>query len=305
MTRTLVEETKGELTEAEAIRRAQGGDAAAFEYLYSSHSRHAYNLCLRMVRNTHDAEDLTQQIFLQVFRKIATFRGDSSFSTWLHRVTVNAVLMHVRRKKLADISTDDLGRSDAKGDVPRETGADDPSLLGAIDRLNLRRAVRKLPPGYRQLFLLHDVLGYKHWEIAGILRCSTGSSKSQLHKARKRLRCLLQGERWTAEPASSPSPDAENSGGTDTVCNLAIPSESKCGARSAPILISARKYRHALPRVLVCSTQRSGFSPAESLRRVFSRNQKSRAQSVLPWQGLPMRSVANEALINSSLPLDP
>jgi RNA polymerase sigma-70 factor (ECF subfamily) len=305
MTRTLVEETKGELTEAEAIRRAQGGDAAAFEYLYSSHSRHVYNLCLRMVRNTHDAEDLTQQIFLQVFRKIATFRGDSSFSTWLHRVTVNAVLMHVRRKKLADISTDDLGRSDAKGDVPREAGAEDPSLLDAIDRLNLRRAVRKLPPGYRQLFLLHDVLGYKHWEIAGILRCSTGSSKSQLHKARKRLRCLLQGEQWTAEPASSPSPDAENSGRTDTVCNLAIPSESKCGARLAPLHISARKYRHALPRVLLCSTQRSGFSLAESLRRVFSRNQKSRAQSVLPWQGLPMRSVANEAFINSSMPLDP
>ena len=258
MTRTFVEETKGELTEAEAIRRAQGGDAAAFEYLYSSHSRHAYNLCLRMVRNTHDAEDLTQQIFLQVFRKIATFRGDSSFSTWLHRVTVNAVLMHVRRKKLADISTDDLGRSDAKGDVPRETGADDPSLLGAIDRLNLRRAVRKLPPVYRQLFLLHDVLGYKHWEIAGILRCSTGSSKSQLHKARKRLRCLLQGEQWTAEPASSPSPDAENSGRTDTVCNLAIPSESKWGARSAPYS-SQRASTDALPTVLVCSTQRPGF----------------------------------------------
>ena len=85
MRRTFVEETKGELTEAEAIRRAQGGDAAAFEYLYSSRSRHVYNLCLRMVRNTNDAEDLNQQIFLQVFRKIATFRGDSSFSTWLHR----------------------------------------------------------------------------------------------------------------------------------------------------------------------------------------------------------------------------
>jgi hypothetical protein len=115
-----------------------------------------------------------------------------------------------------------------------------------------------LPPVYRQLFLLHDVLGYEHWEIAEILRCSTGSSKSQLHKARKRLRCLLQGEQWTAEPASSPSPDAENSGRTDTVCNLAIPSESKWGARSAPYS-SQRASTDALPTVLVCSTQRPGF----------------------------------------------
>src|SRR5215469_12270360 len=98
MRRRFAEETKGELTEAEAIRRAQSGDAAAFEYLYSSHSRHVYNLCLRMVRNTHDAEDLTQQIFLQVFRKIATFRGDSSFSLQLFffaRVRYGRAISHV------------------------------------------------------------------------------------------------------------------------------------------------------------------------------------------------------------------
>src|SRR5262245_20971158 len=91
------------LTAQEAIRRAQNGDAAAFEYLYRLHSRHVYSICLGMLKNRADAEDITQQVFLRVFRKIGTFRGDSGFSTWLHRVTVNAVLMHLRRKKPREI----------------------------------------------------------------------------------------------------------------------------------------------------------------------------------------------------------
>src|SRR5262245_54380857 len=91
------------LTAAEAIQRAQNGDAAAFEYLYRSHSRHVYGVCVRMLRNSADAEDMTQHVFLQMFRKIGTFRGDSEFSTWLHRVTVNAVLMHLRRKKATEM----------------------------------------------------------------------------------------------------------------------------------------------------------------------------------------------------------
>src|SRR5438034_8447492 len=103
MRHTLTEEPKRELTEPEAIRRAQDGDAAAFEYLYKGQSKRVYSLCLRMLKNTSDAEDLTQQIFLRVFRKIGTFRGDSCFSTWLHRVAVNAVLMHLRRKRAPEI----------------------------------------------------------------------------------------------------------------------------------------------------------------------------------------------------------
>src|SRR5215468_2937612 len=95
----VVEQTKCELSEPEAILRAKDGDASAFEYLYKAHSKRVFSICLRMLKNTSEAEDLTQQVFLRLFRKIGTFRGDSSLSTWLHRVTVNAVLMHLRQKK--------------------------------------------------------------------------------------------------------------------------------------------------------------------------------------------------------------
>jgi len=152
-----------------------------------------------MTRNPAEAEDLSQQAFLQVFRKIGTFRGESGFSTWLHRVTVNIVLMHLRRKKPTEILFEDLDRTSSDGEGRHEHGASDTSMLGAIERLNLKRAIRKLPSGYKRFFLLYDVLGYQHHEIAGFLGCSTGCSKSQLHKARKRLRRLLQGEQGRAE----------------------------------------------------------------------------------------------------------
>src|SRR6266702_1684321 len=188
-----------ERSEGEAIARARRGDAGAFEYLYKAHCRHVYSLCLRMIRNPSEAEDLTQQTFLQVFRKIGTFRGESGFSTWLHRVTVNIVLMHLRRRKRTEVLLEDLNHPGSDNEAPREFGASDTSMFGAIDRLNLRRAIRKLPSGYKRFFLLYDVLGYQHHEIAGFLGCSTGCSKSQLHKARKRLRRLLQGEQGRAE----------------------------------------------------------------------------------------------------------
>jgi RNA polymerase sigma-70 factor (ECF subfamily) len=187
------------LTEAEAIAQAKEGVAAAFEYLYHAHCRRVYNLCLRMIKNPTEAEDLTQQVFLQLFRKISTFRGESGFSTWLHRVTVNIVLMHLRRRKPAEVLAEDLEGRTSNGESPSEHGSSDTSMYGAIERLNLMRAIRKLPCGYKQVFLLHDVIGYEHSEIAGLLGCSTGSSKSQLHKARRRLRCLLQGEQGRAE----------------------------------------------------------------------------------------------------------
>jgi RNA polymerase sigma-70 factor (ECF subfamily) len=147
-----------------------------------------------MIKNSAEAEDLAQQAFLQVFRKIGSFRGESGFSTWLHRVTVNTVLMHLRRRKQTEILFEDLEHPGTDEERPSEYGSNDISILGAVDRINLKRAIRKLPRGYRQLFLLYDVLGYKHREIGELLGCSTGSSKSQLHKARRRLRQLLQGE---------------------------------------------------------------------------------------------------------------
>jgi len=182
----------GELPEAEAIRLAQQGDAAAFERLYRLHCRRVYSLCLRMVGNMAEAEDLTQEAFLQLFRKISTFRGESAFSTWLHRLAVNVVLMRLRKKSGTETSLDEVTEPDEESGGPRrDFGAPDLRLSGSIDRVNLQRAVDQLPPGYKAVFVLHDVQGYEHNEIAEIMGCSIGNSKSQLHKARMRLRELL------------------------------------------------------------------------------------------------------------------
>ena len=199
MSRTFTEEPKRELTEPEAIRRAQDGDAAAFEYLYKAHSRRVYSVCLRMIKNRAEAEDLTQKAFLQLFRKIGTFRGESGFSTWLHRVTVNIVLMHLRRNKMTEIPVEDMECHSSNSDVPLKHGPSDTSMLGAIERLHLIRAIRKLPAGYKRLFLLHDVMGYRHSDIAELVGCSIGCSKSQVHKARKKLQQMLSGEQGQAE----------------------------------------------------------------------------------------------------------
>ena len=183
------------LTEADAIRLAQSGDAIAFEFLYQLHGRRVYALCLRMVSNPSDAEDLMQEAFLQLFRKIGTFRGESAFSTWLHRMTVNVVLMRLRKKALPVASLEETTEPDDETGGPRkDVGAPDLRLSGAVDRVNLERSIERLPPGYRTVFVLHDVQGYEHNEIADIMGCSVGNSKSQLHKARTRLRDLLQEE---------------------------------------------------------------------------------------------------------------
>jgi RNA polymerase sigma-70 factor, ECF subfamily len=174
------------LNAQELIRRAQDGDAAAFEQLYRSHSRHVYSVCLRMLKNAADAEDITQQVFLSLFRKIGRFRGESRLSTWLHRVTVNAALMHLRRKRAGEAGTESF---DTEA-LPFLTVSDH-SMDGAADRINLGRALQKLPAGCRRMFLLHVVLGYEHQEIAKLESCSVGCSKSQVHKARKRLQGLL------------------------------------------------------------------------------------------------------------------
>ena len=157
--------------------------------------------CLRMTANTASAEDLTQEAFLQLFRKIGTFRGESAFSTWLHRMAVNVVLMQLRKKGLPVVPLEET--METEEDAPRkEPGADDPRLAGSIDRMQLQRSIKALPPGYRMIFLLHDVEGYEHNEIAEIVGCSIGNSKSQLHKARMKLRELLKTSR--AEKAKKP-----------------------------------------------------------------------------------------------------
>ena len=187
--------------EAEAIARAQNGDGAAFEALYSLHKRRVYSLCLRMLGNVAEAEDLTQEAFLQLYRKIGTFRGDSAFSTWLHRLAVNVVLMHLRKKGLPQVSLEET-LEPSQDDGPRkDIGARDLTLSGSIDRVTLERAVENLPPGYRLVFVLHDVEGYEHNEIAEMLDCSIGNSKSQLHKARMKLRDLLRTGERKEQPA--------------------------------------------------------------------------------------------------------
>jgi len=178
--------------EADALARAQAGDHQAFSHLYSLHKRRIYSLCLRMVGNIAEAEDLTQEAFLQLHRKIATFRGDSAFSTWLHRLAINVVLMQLRKKGLNLISLDEAMEPVPEEGPGRSFGAPDLALSGTIDRLALERAVADLPAGYRLIFILHDVEGYEHNEIASMLECSIGNSKSQLHKARLRLRDALR-----------------------------------------------------------------------------------------------------------------
>src|SRR5580658_3042730 len=184
----------GELSEAEAIQRAQQGDRTAFDHLYRLHSRRVYAVCMRMVGNEAEAQDLTQDTFLLLLRKIHTFRGESAFSTWLHRLAVNIVLMRLRRKLPPISSIEATLDPDDERSSPDSTsmiGAPDLLLEGSIDRINLERCVARLPLGYRTVFVLYDVQGYEHHEIAEILGRSVGVSKSQLHKARTRLRELL------------------------------------------------------------------------------------------------------------------
>lgn len=169
---------------------AADGNLAAFEMLYQRYNRRTFSLCLRMTNNQTEAEDLTQEVFIQLFRKIGSFRGDSAFSTWLHRLTVNQVLMHFRRRSVKNEKVSE------SGEMPDQivTGTANPNKMPVVDRLALNKAIEQLPPGYKKVFLLHDVEGYEHEEIARMLKLSVGTSKSQLHKARLKLRGLLRKE---------------------------------------------------------------------------------------------------------------
>lgn len=178
-------------SERSLVQRAQRGDEQAFATLFQLHKKRVYSVCLQMTKDVADAEDLTQEAFMQVFRSVNSFRGDSAFSTWLYRVAVNTVLMKLRRRKSPPVLSLDEPLSSDSPSLKREVGKQDPSLSGAIDRIALRRALEELPGGCRQIFDLHEVEGYQHHEIAELLQCSIGNSKSQLHKAKLKMRALL------------------------------------------------------------------------------------------------------------------
>jgi len=182
--------------ESNLITQARNGDLNAFAVLYKAHKPRMQAVCLRMTNNIAEAEDLTQDAFIYVFRKISTFRGDSTFSTWIHRVTVNTVLMHFRRKSKRLVSLEHPNSQDSDG-PKHEYGGVDEKLAACADRLALIKAIEELPPGYRTIFLLHEVQGYEHKEIARRLQCSIGNSKSQLHKAKLRMRELLATHGYT------------------------------------------------------------------------------------------------------------
>lgn len=171
------------------VKRAIDGDGDAFAALFQLHRGRVYAVCLRMTNNPADADDLTQEAFIQAFRKLATFRGESALSTWLHRVTVNTALMHFRKRVTAQSSLDASGEAEP---ARREFGRHDERLKYSLDRIALKRALEALPFGYRTIFELHEFDGYGHREIAKILHCTVGNSKSQLHKAKQRIReCLV------------------------------------------------------------------------------------------------------------------
>jgi len=184
-----------EMTEPELISKAQAGDMSCFEILYARHKRRVFSLCFRMTRNYAEAEDFTQEAFLQLYRKIGSFRGESAFSTWLHRLSVNIVLMHFRKKGIPEVSLQETLQSQSEDGPTKEFGMRDEALQGSVDRMTLEWAIGELPPGYRIIFVLHDIEGYEHNEIAEMLGCSIGNSKSQLHKARMKLRSLLPSRR--------------------------------------------------------------------------------------------------------------
>ena len=179
-----------ELSDYELAQKAADGDVAAFEQIYWQHHRRVFSVCLRMTKNVTEAEDVTQQVFLLLFRKIGSFRGDSAFSTWLHRMTVNTTLMHFRKNKTIKESTTE------DGELPERnySGNKKHSKTHFVDSIALTRAIGELPEGYRKVFILHDIQGYEHKEIAQMLGCAAGTSKSQLFKARRKLQKLMSAE---------------------------------------------------------------------------------------------------------------
>ena len=184
-------EARNHSAEHNLVQRAQNGDEQAFASLFELHKKRVYSVCLLMTKDVAEAEDLTQEAFLQVFRTIGTFRGEAAFSTWLYRIAVNTVLMKLRRQKSRAVLSLSEPVSAESPSLSHDIGRKDPRLTGAIDRIALLRAIESLPEGCRTVFALHEIEGYQHHEIARLLQCSIGNSKSQLHKAKLKMRDLL------------------------------------------------------------------------------------------------------------------
>jgi RNA polymerase sigma-70 factor (ECF subfamily) len=176
------------LPELELARRVAGGDMAALEEVYRRFHTIVYTLCLRMTRNVAEAEDLSQDVFINLQRNLGSFRGEAALATWVHRVTVNRVLMHFRK---AVVRYEQL-TEDGGPPPERVTHKADVAGRQSADRATLETAIGRLPPGYRTVFILHDVEGYEHDEVARMCGISSGTSKSQLHKARMKLRQMLK-----------------------------------------------------------------------------------------------------------------
>jgi RNA polymerase sigma-70 factor (ECF subfamily) len=176
------------------IARCQAGDIEAFEALYRQHAARLYTLACRMAGSPEDGEDLLQEIFLQVHRKLGSFKGDSAVGTWLYRLALNHCLDFVRSRQAKmnrlteTLDADTSFEPTARRDTP-------------VARLDLERAVERLPEGCREAFVLHDVEGFDHTEVGKLLGIAEGTSKSQVFKARMKLRSLLRGR-----PQASPKP---------------------------------------------------------------------------------------------------
>jgi RNA polymerase sigma-70 factor (ECF subfamily) len=187
--------------EVDLIANAMHGDSESFGELYRRHSRRIFYLCYRMVNDTDLAEDLTQEAFVHAFRRLSTFRQESRFTTWMHRIAVNTVLMFIRKRNssIRECPLDPAFGSEEEMHFEGQTyGKADDTLSMTTDRVALQRAIEDLPPGYRLMLILHDIHGYEHQEIAEIFGCTTGNTKSQLHKARLRLRSVIDPPRAEA-----------------------------------------------------------------------------------------------------------
>jgi RNA polymerase sigma-70 factor (ECF subfamily) len=175
-------------TDFNLTRAAAAGDMRALGELYERYRHRVYAVCISMTRNAAEAEDLTQEVFVSLVKKIGSYRGESQFTTWLHRLTVNCVLMHFRRPSRREQNFTDL-----ENVVPIAPRLSVPLLPGPLtDKIAFKSAVARLPKGCRTVFVLFDLAGYEHEEIAKLLGCTAGTSKSQLHRARLKLRKILQ-----------------------------------------------------------------------------------------------------------------
>ena len=177
--------------ELQLVERCREGELGAFEELYRQHSGRLFSLAVRMLGNQSDAEDQLQEIFLSAHRKLQSFRGESALGTWLYRLAMNQLLDYVRsRAARTGQLTDGLDDATLLADAGGHRLAD-----RAIDRIDLERALAELPDGCRAAFILHDVEGLEHKEVSAVLGIAEGTSKSQVHKARLRLRGLLRKQR--------------------------------------------------------------------------------------------------------------